>query len=733
MSFDAQRLYDLLPALYRLRDREQGEPLRALLAVMAEEIGTLEQNLEQLYDDQFIETCAAWVVPYLGDLIGVRALHGVVPQVSSPRAEVANTIGLRRRKGTAAVLEELARDVTGWPARVVEAFADLGWTQYMNHVRVAPPRGGSLSLRDHEACERIAQARGAFDATAHTIDVRRAASGRGRHNLPNVLLFLWRLQAYPLARSNARSVGANRFTFNPLGLDAPLYNRPQSELEITHLAEEVNLPAALRRRPLFEELEAQRQAVAEGRAADAVYFGAEPVVRIWLNDEPEPLPATQLTLCDLSDWRVPPSTKTYTLPDGSTVSRKIRAGFDPVLGRLTFAAGEQPLKVLVDHAYGFSTDLGGGPYDRSASVATALDRQVTWQAGVSQETAAVPGQIFATLAAAVSAWNAQPAGSVGVIAILDNRSYGQAVDDVNGIVITVPAGSRLLIVAADWPEVSVPNALPPKQRILGQVSADERRPHLIGTLSVLGTAVVGGGAAGGELYLDGLLLEGALQVLAGNLGALRLSHCTLAPGVGQITVAASATDLQQRNDALQVSLAHCICGPLTLPPTLQRLRVTDSILTSGSAHDDQQPVISAAGTAAELERCTLFGTVRLRTVEASNCIFGGVLETARRQSGYVRFSYLPLASKAPRRFRCIPEDVSAATRVQPQFTSRRYGDPGYAQLSLRAASELRQGAEDEAEMGAFHDLFQPQRATNLRVRLEEYLRFGLEAGVVYVS
>jgi hypothetical protein len=34
-------------------------------------------------------------------------------------------------------------------------------------------------------------------------------------------------------------------------------------------------------------------------------------------------------------------------------------------------------------------------------------------------------------------------------------------------------------------------------------------------------------------------------------------------------------------------------------------------------------------------------------------------------------------------------------------------------------------------MGAFHDLFQPQRETNLKVRLEEYLRFGLEAGSFY--
>jgi hypothetical protein len=36
-------------------------------------------------------------------------------------------------------------------------------------------------------------------------------------------------------------------------------------------------------------------------------------------------------------------------------------------------------------------------------------------------------------------------------------------------------------------------------------------------------------------------------------------------------------------------------------------------------------------------------------------------------------------------------------------------------------------------MGTYHGLFGPQRETNLRIRLEEYLRFGLEAGVFYGS
>src|SRR5262245_42631519 len=111
MSNDANPLLELLPAIHRIRDAERGGPLREFLAVIAEQVAVLEEDLEQFSDDQFIETCATWVVPYLGDLIGYRSLHHRVPTLASPRAEVANTIGYRRRKGTAAMLEQLARDV----------------------------------------------------------------------------------------------------------------------------------------------------------------------------------------------------------------------------------------------------------------------------------------------------------------------------------------------------------------------------------------------------------------------------------------------------------------------------------------------------------------------------------------------------------------------------------------------------------------------------------------------
>ncbi len=44
-----------------------------------------------------------------------------------------------------------------------------------------------------------------------------------------------------------------------------------------------------------------------------------------------------------------------------------------------------------------------------------------------------------------------------------------------------------------------------------------------------------------------------------------------------------------------------------------------------------------------------------------------------------------------------------------------------------------EGADDGAEMGAFNMLKQPQREANLRASLDEFLRLGLEAGIIHVT
>ena len=94
------RLYELLPVFYRMRDVERGEPLRALLQVIAEQVNVVEDDIAQLYDNWFIETCQDWVVPYIADLIGYRPVSdaGRAGDVSTAEGALLNKFLVPRRE-----------------------------------------------------------------------------------------------------------------------------------------------------------------------------------------------------------------------------------------------------------------------------------------------------------------------------------------------------------------------------------------------------------------------------------------------------------------------------------------------------------------------------------------------------------------------------------------------------------------------------------------------------------
>jgi hypothetical protein len=748
----ADRLYNLLPAIYRIRDAsEGGGALRALLGVIEEQYQALQADISGLYDDWFIETCAEWLVPYIGDLLGVRGLHAGSPESFSLRAYVANTLAYRRRKGTATMLEQLARDVTNWGARTVEYFELLSATQHLNHLR--PHSRRTPDLRAANALELLDTP---FDTSAHTADVRhidttgRRANLRPPPNIPNIGIFLWRLQAYRLDRSAARQINPGSFTFHPLGFDQPLFNNPRTETAITHLAEEINVAAPLRRRPLYAETEGLRQALALGQLLQAgsfQYFKAdEPVFQVFPDGAADPIPAEEVLICDLSSWQVPPAAKDYPKADGTLQTLPIAVAVDPVLGRLVFPAGVEPASVGVTSTYGFSGDLGGGPYRRSSS--GILKGALTWQVGVSQSTAPVADQVFATLGEAVQAWNDLPpvAGTIGAILIMDSSTYAENLTGAHAI--NIPAGCQLLIIAADWPAQEDPELPGVLTRSLGVLAPNDVRPHLRGDISVRGTAS-GTDPNPGTLALNGLLVEGRLTILTGNLGGLQFSHATLAPANGGLVVNPSVVPGQQNNQ-LAISLQRAICGPLVLAATVPDLSISDSIIDAAGA----SAALDAPGSDAVIQSSTCLGAANLRSLEASNSIFA-LLTVERRQAGCVRYSFVADGSQTPRRFRCQPdlelaeratqlgletpaslpasERTLILNRTKPAFGSIHYGDPDYAQLSLATAAGILTGAEDGSEMGAFKYLMQPQRLANLRASLDEYLRFGLEAGIFFVT
>lgn len=693
MNPEADTLYQLLPAIYRIRDAEQSGALRALCEVLAEDIAVLRDNLDQLYDDQFIETCADWVAPYIGDLIGYRTLHAVTERTRSARAEVANTIAYRRRKGTATVLEQLARDVTGWNARVVEFFQWLETSQYMNHLR--PTNLATVDLRNWEALERRDTA---FNGIAHSVDMRRIETQQGRYNIPNIGLFLWRLDAFTIRRSPAFRVDDQRFLFSPLGNNQQLFTRPQSETDITHLAEPLNVPEPISRRVLDRYL--------------AQYYG--PQLSLFLEADNVDTSLGKVQVCNLSDDGV-----TWAHLPVSKVS------IDPVLGRIAVPPGTPPVNLRVTYHYGFSMPTGGGEYERGKTFAL--------------------GGGFASVTQGQSLQAELTASQTGgIVQVEDSGLYAEALS------LNLPAEAKVEVRAAN-----------------------EHRPTLV--LSGDWTITL---APGSELTLNGLLITGGrLRVVAAGAGGtrlLRLRHCTLVPGLSLTRegepVSPSAASLVIEREGTTVEIDHCVLGGVRAVDSAD-LSITNTLVDATSPTGVAYAALDGLGAGGVLSivNTTVIGKVHTKRLDlASNTIFAAALASGdswshpvwseQNQQGCCRFSFVPLNSIVPRRYRCQPDlavdaalleadqpkgsltdpEILALTlatqaRVRPAFTARRYGQAAYGQLAGRCPEEISRGGDDESEMGVFHDVFAPQREDNLKIRLQEYLRFGLEAGLFHAT
>jgi len=706
------RLYNLLPTISRIRDSEQGESLRALLALIGKEMNILEADIANLYENWFIETADEWVVPYIGDLLGVRGLSTITSTAFSQRRYVANTLFYRRRKGTAYILEQLARDVTGWPAHGVEFFEVLDWTQNVNHVRLF---NTTPDLRLTNPLNLIDKP---FDTLPHTVDVRHINNRRGKHNIPNIGLFLWRLQNYPLQKVDARQsdVAACGWHFSPLGNPAPLFNFPQGE----GARDEQTVPAPTRPVDFLFDLKTYSDQFASDPNAppNSRYYG--PARSMEIVKDNTPVKAKDVAYLDLTNWSRPPAGK--------------KVAVDVELGRMTFASGQEPSTgVKVWYNFGFSADIGGGPYERR-------DRMAEVSAPI-LEIPVGPGKPDTTLAAALSRW--QTSGKPDAVI----RFYDSATYDAN-VTVTLPSkgwlvidadnGHRPVLVAANPLRVNAPS----------------------------GSGVTAEDAAG--LTLSGLVIEGHLN-LSGKL-TLTVTDSTLVPGRaldedGYPTEADEASLVVTGTDVtdLNVLITRSIVGAIQMPAECQSLVIRDSIVDApveSGSNDSARAAIAADKNAASpgpvttLERVTVFGEVYVKILKlASEVIFASTVLAERRQEGCVRFSILanPDESITPRRYQCqpdlaiaqkekeldrslLPDEYSQLVmRVRPQFTSRRYGQPAYGQLSNSCACEIKTGAEDGSEMGAFCMLQQPQRMSNLRTALDEYLRFGLEAGIIQVT
>lgn len=720
MSTGAQQstddiLYKLLPEVYRIRDALQpGYPLRTLLRAIAGQVDQFNTDIGQLYDNWFIETCEAELLPYFADLVGI-SLGPSLPRGADAsdssadviwrRAQIADAVSDRSRKGSFSVLEDLATQATGWPARAIELRGIALATQSVRMPDIGRRR--LVDLADSEALELLTTP--LSDAAAMT-DVRALSSHRtpGTVDPSAVAVWLWRLVADQVSHAPAASAGEDyRYTFDQLGRDLPLAVVPVSD-PLAPPATELDVAMTITRRALELRLEDH---YGEERSI-CVYRGGEPVSR------------SEILVTDLSRWH-------ERTPEG-------RVGIDPLLGRIAFPTRHPPEEeISVTCAHLGMGAIGGGSYRRALAAPAA-------------PVYSVGAHGHHSIGGALEAWrkaNKQGRAQSAVIEITDDRVYREHLD------IRLAAGEQLEIRSAQGRRpviipVETEGGRPDRFRVRGPDDPDVAYPP--------------------SFTLDGVWVARHSLDLYGSFAGVTLRHCALVP---PRSLGAAVAPEDRRLPSLivhgmpcPISIVSSVTGRIRVesPETGFEpfpLKVRDSVLDASDLR--ARAVLGAddrpAWVRLSLDRVTVLGGADVHSVgHVEDSIFTGALDCERRQTGHVSFCYLAPGSRTPKRANCQPETALArakeeiapgtpaagdlgrleahtAARLVPRFDSVEFSQRAYARLAIDAAPELTHGAHDEGELGAYHNLWQPLLVADLRAQLQQFAPVGVDIDIRFAT
>lgn len=766
-------LFERLPEIYRIRDEELSLPgqLRSYLSLVDQIFGALHDNIEALYNDLFIETCAEWVIPYIGDLLGTSPLWG---DPWTRRADVADTILLRRRKGTLASIERLTYNLTKWGVHCVELRENLVWNQHLNHqrpdmggeppyrksTRFTPIRGGTVVLRDPAMLSLLHTP---FDPFAHLADVKPPAWGAIRNNLPNLAIFLWRLQDYRvqvcqpgLRQSLATGTTAAdeathvvRVLLHPLGDPVQLFNTRQFDPDreppvVTELDE---TPGPIPRARLTEGSEAGRpEKYVAIDTYDPVQVADNPwdIADVGLQFHlPEPEFAGQDWPQETSPWSIRGENLCAWEQGLQPPLKANEIAIDPEIGRAligvgTVADGAGPAKaqalethLLVTYTYGAVGPVGAHPLSRPAIPATWQDQQVQVMEVDFHKNPDGLQQALDHL---------EQQTTPLVIEIQDSMTHLLDLDVVLGRVV----------------EDGCPNLC--LNRPLWLRAASGARP-IIKLVHPLRLRPKDAAAAGTlRLKLEGLYLareesfpadQQADQPLIARaaLDSLELHGCTLDPG-GQQDPDGSRRDIQvslklrepygfadpAEEDAFdqtpQVYLERTITGPLFIDRGY-RLELQGVIVDAGKGvgvDPDRAFAVSGAsdpengwGPPTQVTGLTVLGRMRVESLHGRGGIWVHALEVLDNQKGCLRYSYFSgKGDRLPQNLGCV-----RGTEARLGFVSEVFGQPAYVQIaSCSDFRILERGPGDDA-MGAFGFLLEAHKWRNLRIRFREFMPVGI--------
>lgn len=686
-----ETLYDMLPDIYRKKDQELGNPLGTLLDVIARQANIIEYDIGELYDNWFIETCKKWVVPYIGDLLGVQNIDAHSSGFSE-RALVANQIAHMRRKGTLHSLEQLGRDITGWNTRSVEFFKLLPITQNLNHLNM---KNKTIDLRQTNELELLDSP---FDSMCHTLDTKTIQDEKGWYNISNFGLFFWRLQTFPIVDSTAFDHKDGKFSFDPLGFDMQLYNNPVTEKSISDIAEEINLPGPIRRKGLKKNF--------------YNYYGDHLSFSIKVNGLD--VDGDKIIVSNLEEWENKP--------------RSGMISVDPELGRILFPQNEIPKQVHVSYYYAFSGAIGSHPFSRNDSLDETLEYDIKKYYIIKNENIRKESvldreynstKIFSSLPEAIDDWQStiDNQNKDVVFEIMDSEIYDEPISTLSlksGVCIKIRSkiGQRPVLKFAE----------PLRVKSNKQNSNADHESKLI---------------------LEGLLIDynhevpepkSLIKIEDGDLRHLIIENCTLVPNLTN----QKSVNLSSGNERLIVYIKNSIVGRINLRPSDAKLYLIDSIVDGQNTGSDSD---SISCYSLSVENCTIIGSVNATILtNAKNSIFSESMEIKRRQEGIVEFCYVMNNSKCPKCYKCIfgtptnSVQSNLFTANMPNFTSLRFGDPGYAQLDIHnTPKEILEGADNLQEIGVFNYLNQTSKINNFKSSLDKYLRFGKETAMLFVT
>jgi hypothetical protein len=777
-----EKIWDWIPAIYKDEDGLAAKPdvLRSLVQILARQSAIARRSIDRLWDDQFIELCDDWAIAYIGDLVGTRLVHELNRR--GRRVDVARTIFYRRRKGTPLVLEILIQDIADWEGRVVESFRRLARTRHgldpepaeLEGLVTETPPGGWAKLKSARGAELVD---GPFDEFFHTPDFRQLRGKRGRYNIPKLNFHLLRLLPFKVNFATAAAFDGGRFTFDPSGRDIQLFRPDQrSAPQECHPPREWELPAPIpcrllgaARYMLTAELidELVKQGLS-GPAADelsryvGILFRNEARLRETIESlsksaeilaQFEPLLAGAITgdspKAHLIPTEIQPDPSAVAVAKGPDINapaiehQQIAAGnledwgaslgmfsaekilvIDPERGRFWFPT--QPAEnvwVPVYH-YGFSGIIGAGTYDRYDSIAPPDVPPIP--TSIPNGGNSNPGSVAMDISLLTPA---------GVFQFEDSKTY-QPNGDVTGI-------DKLSLQAANFERPYVKRRLAPAGTewvFAAQAKADlppgEPEPEANLRYLTLNGLWIGIEQEGAAPVPEPCPPVAAALVLQGEFDRVVIRHCTLDPGGEKARIdpnqcqAIPYMRLLIRGKVEELIIESSSVGPIVegevsgIRGAIQKLVIRDSIVQSIDLATT--PAIETELGQVELQRVTVFGDVTVNRLFASEALIQGVVKVTDNQHGCFRFS----ATNDDPQKRLPPQFEShffAPAIPKHFFTSRRLGDPGWAQLSETAPESIIHGAENRSEIGAFSSLLNPIKMDDLKAKVNEFMPFGLIA------